>query len=115
MNFDSMFPSKYLKASDYDQPKVHVIKGVYSEPVGQDKEMKPIIYFEGEERGMVLNVTNGRMIAHLYGNETDNWKGEEVEVYKELVSFQGKPMDGIRVRQPTAPATPAFEDEDVGF
>jgi len=37
------------------------------------------------------------------GDDTKGWKGAGVEIYSELVSFQGQKMDGLRIRVAKAP------------
>lgn len=128
MNVNSAFPSKYLKASDLGmaQPVV-IIDRVDMEEVGRDKESRPVIYFVGKEKGVVLNKTNSRKIAALVGSdETDEWIGHSVRLYTTETSFNGEQVECIRVKaappkpkagQPkTAPKVkPVPVDEDEAF
>ncbi len=90
---------------------------------GNDKEQKPVLYFNKAQKGLVLNKTNARVIADAYGDDTANWEGKAVEVYPTQVEFKGKLVDGIRLRvaaeakpQPTAaPMADEFGDEIPGF
>ena len=53
------FPSKYLKSADLAGKRIPVvIREVVFEEVAQNEADKPVLYFEGKERGMVLNKTN---------------------------------------------------------
>lgn len=106
-NINDAFPSNYLKASDLggQQPTV-TISAVKFEAVGREKEMKPILYFTGKEKGMVLNKTNAKTIAHLVGSfETDEWVGFRVRLYSAHVEFQGDTVEAIRIK--AAPANGA--------
>ena len=72
---------------------------------GGRKSKKPIIYFEGKEKGMIANKTNSKTIAALYGNMVESWVGKEIALY---VSTTRSPEGGddvpcIRIR-PQAPA-----------
>ena len=99
-NIHDAFPSNYLKASDLKgtQPVV-VIDRVEFEPVGHQKEMKPILYFAGKEKGVVLNKTNSRKIAELAGSpETDDWQGFRVRLFSTHVEFQGESVEAIRIK-----------------
>ena len=99
MDILNSFPSKYRKAADYPQPMVETIDKVYTEPVGQDKEMKPVIYFKGgDDKGCVLNKTNATILANLHGRDTAKWKGKEVEVYATKVQFGAEMVDSIRMQ-----------------
>lgn len=99
-NIDEAFPSNYLKASDLkgQQPIVSIDR-VEFEPVGRAKEMKPILYFEGKDKGLVLNKTNSNNIKGLAGSsETDEWTGLRVRLYSTHVEFNGESVEAIRVK-----------------
>ena len=99
-NINDAFPSNYIKASDLKngQPVV-VIDRIAFEPVGQKKEMKPILYFEGKEKGLVLNKTNAKNITGLVGSaETEDWIGFSIRLYATNVEFQGDTVEAIRVK-----------------
>lgn len=107
MNIDSAFPSAYLKASDLGAAApVVTIDRVDVEPVGRDKEMKPVVYFRGKEKGVVLNKTNSNMIATLTGSrDTDDWIGCQIRLYATTTEFGGETVECIRVKgaaKPTA-------------
>lgn len=110
-NIHDAFPSNYLKASDLkgSQPIV-TIDRVEFEPVGRQKEMKPILYFANKEKGLVLNKTNSNKIAELAGTpETDEWSGVHVRLFSTHVEFQGESVEAIRVKAapPRTAAAPA--------
>jgi hypothetical protein len=87
-----MFPSKFLKAADIgDGERKFVISRIAYEEVGEDREMKHVVYFNGEKRGLVLNKTNATRIEFIAGSDDSNdWTGLEVTLYTEVVSFGGK-------------------------
>lgn len=98
MNFDQMFPSKWLKASDLDGDSRAVqIKSIDTEKMN-DGEMKPVVYFKGSNKGLVLNVTNGRVLADLFGGDTDDWIGKPIVLGASTTDFQGRTVDCIRLR-----------------
>jgi len=100
MNIDSAFPSAYLKASDLGtSAPVVTIDRVEVEPVGRDREMKPVIYFKGKEKGVVLNKTNSNMIASLLGSrDTDDWSGCQIRLYATTTEFGGETVECIRIK-----------------
>jgi hypothetical protein len=103
MNKDDFFPSKYLKASDLKGQSVVVkVDRVQKEKLGEDT--KPVIYFQGKQKGMVLNKTNWTAIADLYGDESDDWTDGEIELFEAQVEFQGKVGPGLRVRKVRKPS-----------
>jgi hypothetical protein len=105
MRVSEMFPSKFLKAADVgDGERKLVIARVAYEEVGEDREMKHVVYFNGEKRGMVLNKTNALRIEYIAGSDDSNdWPGLEVTLFTELVSFGGKSAPAIRVRNTRVP------------
>jgi hypothetical protein len=102
MNINGAFPSTYLKAPDLAGRRALVtISHVKLEDVGD--EAKPVLYFQGKEKGLVLNKTNANMITEITGSdETDHWKGKPIVLYVTKVDYQGKRVDGIRVDHPAA-------------
>ncbi len=128
MKISAAFPSQYLKCADLNGKTCPLtIRTCVPEELGQgnDKETKPVLYFEKAQKGLVLNKTNAAVIADAYGDDTDNWTGKAVEIYPTVVDFKGKLVDGIRLRiqpqqqpqtQPTAaPMADEFGDEIPGF
>lgn len=104
MRISTAFPSTYLRASDLQGRTIKVnIDKVVIEDIGDDR--KPILYFEGKEKGMVMNKTNANTISAAYGDDTDDWQGGELEMFPTKVDFQGKQVDAIRVKIP--PRQPA--------
>ena len=100
MKISSAFPSNYIKASDLQNRPVRVrMNYVKIEKIGDDE--KPVLYFIGKEKGLVLNKTNANVIALIYGDDTDNWSGGDIEIYPTETDFQGKRVDAIRVRLPS--------------
>lgn len=99
MDINDAFPSKYLKASDLQgsTPTV-IIDRVEIEEVGKDKDRRPCIYFQGKEKGVVLNKTNATNIGNAYGANTDSWTGKAVTLFTTWVDFQGQSVEAIRIR-----------------
>jgi arabinogalactan endo-1,4-beta-galactosidase len=105
MKISSAFPSNYLKCSDLQDRNVKVLMDrVEMEDLGGDQ--KPILYFQGKDKGLVLNKTNSNNIAAAYGDDTEEWSGREIILYPAMTDFQGKTVPCIRVRAPTAKDRP---------
>lgn len=97
----------YLNASQLPMKPVDVtIERIAVESVGRGghSEDKLIAYFRGKDAGLALNKTNIKALTAICGtDETDNWIGKTVTLIKELVTFQGNTVYGIRVvKQGTA-------------
>jgi hypothetical protein len=99
MRISGAFPSEYLKAADLQGRQVTVkISRVEMKDIGE--EVKPVLYLEGKDKGLVLNKTNANSISAAYGDETDEWIGQEIVLYETAVEFQGRRVQGIRCRVP---------------
>jgi len=106
INVNDAFPSNYLKAADLQGRQVQVImSNVGYEKMGDDTKL--VLFFEGKEKGLVLNKTNANNIAAIYGNDTDGWFGKSVILVEALVDFQGRSVPAIRVRGPNPNSRPS--------
>jgi len=107
MNITEAFPSNYLKAHDCDPDITLTIASVTVEEIGQgaDKSTKPIIKFQGVEKGLVCNKVNANTITKVLGTpDTDQWIGKRITLYSTEVEFGGEVTLGIRVRLKTSAA-----------
>lgn len=99
MRISSAFPSNYLKAADLQGRRVRVtMSRVELEKIGDDT--RPVLYFQGKEKGAVLNKTNSNVISAVYGDDTDDWEGHPIELFEAMVDFQGKTVPAIRMNVP---------------
>lgn len=104
MKMSEEFPSKYLRAADLQGREIKVIMNYCDrEQVGQEaNDTKPILYFKGKDRGLVLNKTNAMTISDHYGDDTNDWLDQPLILFAAMIPFQGKTQAAIRVRIPTA-------------
>lgn len=131
-DINDAFPSKYLKATDLGDDNVTVtIDRVDFEDIQTEtgqKERKPILYFRGKQKGLVLNKTNASKISDLLASsDTDAWGGGKITLYATETTFQGRTMPCIRIKPAKAAAAtskgataPAVErepgaDDDIPF
>lgn len=102
MRVTELCPSPHLEALDIGDgigaALVVTIARVEVREVGAEKVKKGVVYFSEFDRGLVLNKTNSRTIASLYGSNTDDWIGEEITIYRSETSFQNKTVPCIRVK-----------------
>lgn len=78
---------------------------------GGRKAKKPVVHFEGKEKGLALNTTNAKTIAALYGNYTEKWIGRSVTLYPTTTQMGGEVVECIRVR-PELPKQAAGREKD---
>ncbi len=107
MKSTDIFPSKYLRAADLDgREPVVTIARVDMETLGDER--KPVVYFVGKDKGLVMNKTNFSAIEDISGEEdTDNWAGTKVKLITVKVEFQGKRVPAIRIEEVAAAKKPA--------
>ncbi len=107
------FPSNWLKATDLNNRTVKVkIDKVVFEEIGQNKDKKPVMYFEKVQKGLVLNKTNATEIAAKHGETIEGWTGKEIELFSTMVPFQGQNVPAIRVRGVEAVVAEAADPND---
>lgn len=121
-NINDIFPSKYLKA--------HELKGtsptVTIERVGVEQvrsrvkvDTKPVLYFRGKTKGLLLNKTMAQSLTEIAQSPlTERWPGVAVTLYATTATFDKAVHDVIRIKapvrldKPTGPALPrVFTDE----
>ena len=81
MRISKAYPSKYLKAADLEgQDRKVTIRSCVEKELGQgaESESKPVLYFDGGDKGLVLNQTNAAAIVEDYGDDTDTWIGRKL-------------------------------------
>lgn len=105
MKINDAFPSDYIKGSEVERPVLFVMSHVEMRDVGDDH--KPILFFVGQEKGLVLNKGNAQTISETYGENTDGWQGKQIVLYfNPDVMYAGKKTGGIRVRKPKVATKP---------
>jgi hypothetical protein len=108
MKYTKFFPSRFLKSEDLDEPRVLVIASVGNEEMEDDGRMvaKFAVKFE-DGSTLICNLTNGAAIAAIVGSdETDDWIGKSIELYRDRCQFRARLVPCIRVRKPMAKAAP---------
>ena len=109
MNIQQAFPSKFLKVADLagNRPVV-TIAHVTMEEIGDDSRgPRPVCYFIGKEKGLVLNRINAGAIEEIAGTfETDEWRGVKIMLKEDKTFFQGRRVPCIRVDRPESRAVP---------
>ncbi len=110
MRISSAYPGNWLKAADLQGRVAQVTMSHIKMEEVEKGTMKPVLYFTGKELGLALNKTNAGILEALYGDETDRWIGQPIELYVDPhVQYQGRTVEGLRVRgvSTTATTTPA--------
>ena len=113
-NASDYYPRKYEQAADLQaRENTGTIDKVVPEDFTNDgiKTQKPVLDFRGTAiKPVVLNKTNYLILSKLFGDDDSEWAGKKVTLGTELVNFQGKAVELIRVKKPAA-APPKEEEE----
>lgn len=109
-DYRSMFDREYLGVWDLQGRSwtlriARVVAGTLTAPGGR-KSKKPVVYFDGAEKGWALNKTNAKAIAGMYGNDTKEWVGKAVTLFPTTTEFGGQTVDAIRVHPKVPRANP---------
>lgn len=107
MNFKLLNPSRYLQATDFEhpdwklgkEPTLTITKVVLEQMDGENnaKETKGMLFLAEQPKGWVMNVTNAKCLAAMFGDETNNWIGKRVSLHQERVLAFGEMVPGIRI------------------
>jgi hypothetical protein len=84
VDWDELYPGRFIKASDLKGKKVTlVISRVRVEELVGDKgpQMKGIINFEGKDKALALNKTNGLCLKAMFGRKVQEWVGHKVTLF----------------------------------
>lgn len=115
-NVNDLKQSKFLTQKDVTPPVLVTIRAweqVNVAKEGVDPDLKYALHFNELEKPMVLNSTNGQIIASIAASgEFDDWIGKKIVLYNDPnISFAGKLTGGIRARAPKQQAP----SDDVPF
>jgi hypothetical protein len=109
MRREDVFPGRFLTKSEigamHAGDRVLIVVRVEVERFDDEdpRDAKPIMFFREGPKGVPLNKTNWDILAHAYGDDSDDWIGRPVELTIDPnVTYGGKRCGGIRVGVPAA-------------
>lgn len=110
-NINDLRKSRFLTKADVGKGMLVTIRSVEEMNVakeGAPEELRWCLTFEELEKPLVLNSTNGQLIAAITGSEELNDAiGTQVVLYDDpTIMFAGKLTGGIRVRAPKTQPSP---------
>lgn len=118
-----MYDKEYLGAWDIPPGGIEAVidrveQGSLPVKGTSKKERKPILFFVGQGKGLILNATNRETVAGFYGYIASEWSGKPIRLITMKVrNAEGKIVEAIRVH-PKAPSmskimqTPSREPGD---
>jgi hypothetical protein len=87
---------------EYGEDMILTISAVKREMItgtGGKKEECPVCHWQENQKPMILNVTNMKAIAKMYGPYIENWAGKRVQIYASTTKFGGDTVECLRIRK----------------
>jgi hypothetical protein len=111
MKRSEAFPSHYVTAEDLNGREHNVvIDRVDRETFGDDPKPKPVVYFKGRDKGVVLNGTRWDSIVLATGREdSDEWAGCKIVLYPGRTPYKGKMVPCVAIK--TSISSEPLDDE----
>lgn len=102
MHWKALFKGDYIAAVEFGdkQPtlKIANVKLCKLESEDGRQKDKGVVFFEGKDRGWVLNRTNATCLGAMFGDDIEAWSGKRVTLYATMVQVGKKKEPGIRVK-----------------
>lgn len=64
----------------------------------EGEKLARVLYFKEDIPKMIINITNGNTLAHLYGPHPEQWIGKTIQVHATPIKAFGKTQDALRIR-----------------
>jgi hypothetical protein len=100
---NAVFPSRYLKAADLDEPVVLTVSEALLEELRHQGrvEKKVVLHFQRTTKVFPLNKVNWDSMEKVTGkSDSDDWAGCKIELYPTQTEMRGETVDCIRIRKP---------------
>lgn len=100
-NASELFPGKFLKPIDIQGIVSATIFKLelqdFTDPKTKETETKPVLWFVGLDKALILNKTNTSMLSQKLGNDIEQWSGKEISLEVRKVESFGELVEAIRV------------------
>jgi len=115
-NVNDLKTSNFLAKEDVDPPILVTIDRYELQNVAKENQKpdnKWTVFFREVDKPLVLNMTNGQLIAQIIGDQDlDKGIGKKIVLYHDkTVMYAGKITGGIRVRSMKGQKPPPIEDK----
>lgn len=117
-DINEVFSGESLKAIDLQgKEPVVTIESVTPKEFSDNGKAsnKLVITFVGKQKALICNKTNASRIALMHGTKFRQWVGKKIQLYTDIVDFQGKAVEAIRVRPVKSAAAAPKPVEEVSF
>lgn len=100
VDFDQLYPGRFLKSGELLGKKVTVVIDDVSidELEGEKgKKVQGILYLRGKAKQIVLNKTNGLCLKAMFGRKLGDWIGKRIVIFQGTTKFGADTVDCIRI------------------
>ena len=114
-DLSELYAGKYYKAADVEnKPFKATISRVGIEKMQGDGRSKAVLYFEGRDRGVVLNGSRHDAVCQIAkSNNSDDWVGCEVVVCAGTTNYAGKRVGCVEIKPPARKVSPEQQKAEV--
>ena len=118
-DFDDLYGSKYFSVADLhgERPRRKIGKVDVADLKEKDGSTKKkyLVYFEGEDKPLVLNKTNANKLAQALGKDRTKWTGITCELYGEMTSLGKEGVRLLPLRPANKPAEPPADGDYIPY
>ena len=90
--------SHNLEKGEEMQMTIEKFEGEEQVQTKEGNKTARVLYFKEDVPKMIINITNGNMLTHLYGSHPEDWVGKMIQVSATKVKAFGTTQDAIRIR-----------------
>lgn len=109
MDANELYGSKYLKCQDLNGQDIVARITNIELATFNDGKQQYLLTLDGYSKKLGLNRTNAQTLMHLYGPQTDAWKGKRITLHPDITQFQGRTVDCIRLKPASQKAATASD------
>ena len=103
---EEFFPERLWKAESVPTDGVVLtIAHIEEERLGMDRELRAVLYFQEDQRGLPLSKTRWNSLESFAGGNPQRWIGQRVKLVTTRISFKGKSVLSIHI-SPAPPLSP---------
>jgi hypothetical protein len=79
----------------------HVVREMITSNGGKKEECS-VCYLKGD-KPLILNATNSKSVAALYGPYVEDWAGQQITLYAATTRLAGETVECLRIRKDVTP------------
>ncbi|MCL4394139.1 MAG: hypothetical protein M1482_04920 [Chloroflexi bacterium] len=110
-DYDAHISAQVLGGKPFNLTIRTIEEEEFFDPDSQQKEIKPVVYFTGTTKGLILSPTNRKALQAMFGDDKTGCIGRRVKLGCVEIKAFGRVQDVVRIfpadELPNAIANPA--------